>query len=546
MTLYFRENVHYWLMALPVLLGAAMLVYATSQGPAIAGDATVFINSALNLVEGNGLGILGPDGNFRYLSHYPPFYPFVLAVFYFIGFDLIESARWLNVAFFAMAVLAVGFVSRWVSGSTWFSLASQLLYVASPILIYQYVWAMSEPLSITLGFGGIFLLLSWLKKPRSLYWLLSAFGVGLAFLTRLIGAAFVLAGAVVILLLGKGSWKRRASGAIYYLAAGSIPMIIWSIVDMWRTSTLASRGLGLVDFASAPAEHFSHIFRSLQSVFESWLVPASWVIQPPYPSFITTIFLLLAAGLLIFSATYAVWKSVKQEPRHWKRDPAVMLQVSLLVFFALYMLLAVFLYKTVLPRIDLNNRMFLPAHAAALGIVLITGYLLIRTSRGVGWLPFAVYTVFLGMIALYGFRSLRIVADLNENMIGYLGKSWQNSETVQAVRSLPPETVFITNEEAALLFFTGHAAYPVMEFYQLQPQPSMTSFGDLETDDIQMIFREEGAALVLFDTMYEQLSDLYGDDTPARVEILTRGLYPYFLGSDGGVYFYDKPGEGIQ
>jgi 4-amino-4-deoxy-L-arabinose transferase-like glycosyltransferase len=541
-----RTNLHLALLLLPALLGAALLAFATEQGPAVAGDATVYILSARNLLEGNGLGIPGPDGNFRTLSHYPPFFPIVLAGLGAAGFELVDAARFLNIAMFALTILGLGFGVYLSTGSIIYAKVSQLLFLASPILIYQYTWAMTEPLSLFLGFAGLLLLVAWFRKPSILFWLLSALAAGLAFLTRLIGVGFVLVGALLILLMGSGSLAKRVSGAFAYLAAGSLPMLAWSFLDYLRTGTLASRDLGILDFAGAPAGHLLHIFQSLRSVFESWLVPASWVADPPYPVMINSLLLLTAASVFIVSAALALWRAGKQNQFHWRKDTAATLLVSLLVFLFVYLLLGVLLYITILPRIDLNNRMLLPAHAAVLGAALISGYLLVRNYYSLRWLPIAVYAVFLGVIAWYGFRSLRIVVDLNENMIGFLGRGWQNSETVRAVGDLPASTVLISNEEAALLFLTGRAAYPVLEFYELQPRSQMTTFGELQEDEIERVFREEEAALVLFFTMREQLNELYGERAFMRAEILTRGLYLHFIGSDGAVFFYKNPAEIVR
>lgn len=538
-----RINFHLGLLVLPALLGMAVLIFATGRGPAVGGDATVYILSAKNLVEGNGLGIPGPDGSFRYLSHYPPLFPLVLAGLGYIGFDFIEAARYLNGVLFSLMIMAAGFTFYKATGCIIFSLVSQLLFLVSPILIFQYAWAMAEPLNIFLGFAALLLLLAYFRRPVPGFWLLSALAAGLAGLTRLIGAAFVLVGGVLILGWGKGNWKRRFASAFLYLAAGSFPMLLWSILDYRRTASFASRRLGATDFLTAPAEHLLHIARSFQSVFESWLVPASWVAAPPYPAFLNGLLLLCAAAVAGLSLGAAIWMTVKQQPGQWTRDPAAVLLVSLLVFVVLYLLLAVFLYITVLPRIDLNNRMLLPAHAASLGAFLLTGYLLIRSIKSWRWMSIPVYAVFLGVIGMYGFRSVRIVADLHQYGAGYLGKEWQQSDTILAVRNLPPDTILISNEEAALLFFTGRAVYPVMEFYDLHPADQMTSFGESTVDDVQKVFREEGAALVLFNTMHGQLADLYGERAELRVEILTYGLYPFYEGQDGSIYFYNESGN---
>jgi hypothetical protein len=534
-------NIRGAVLAVPALLGVGVLLVATVHGPAIAGDATVYIFSAKNLVEGIGLGIPGPDGNFRYLSHYPPLFPLVLAAVGYIAGDFIEAARLLNALLFGMIILMFGVTFFKATRSYPFSLLSQLVLLVSPILIYQFIWAMSEPLSVFLGFKAIFLLLVSFSWPKYILWLPSSLLAGLAGLTRLIGITFIFAGGFLILLYGQGNGVKRLKKSLAYMGVGGIPTLGWYFFDYLRTDSLASRQLGTADFLEAPAAHLAFIFNSLTSVSQSWLIPVAWVTAPPYPGVINWLILIVSAAIFGLSVGIALWMKRRHNPAEWMKDPVVMLLVSLLVFIGVYFLMTVFLYVTVLPRIDLNSRMLLPVHGAVLGVFLLSGFVIARSNKIWRWLPMAVYSVFIGIIAIYGFRSLRIVVDLYDDGIGYTGKIWQSSETIKAVMDLPTSTAMISNEEAAVLFFTGKAVYPIMEFYELYPQTHMTSFGESEEDEIQRLFREEGAALILFDTVLDQLAGLYGDRALIRAEILTQDLFPYFTGSDGAIFFYKDP-----
>ena len=69
----------------------------------------------------------------------------------------------------------------------------------------------------------------------------------------------------------------------------------------------------------------------------------------------------------------------------------------------------------------------------------------------------------------------------------------------------------------------------------------LTGQGELADDDGQRLFVEESAPLVLFDTIDEQLSGLYGDQTDARISALVSGLYRVFRGEDGGIFYYQEP-----
>ncbi|MEK9136036.1 MAG: hypothetical protein AAB393_02840, partial [Bacteroidota bacterium] len=62
-------------------------------------------------------------------------------------------------------------------------------------------------------------------------------------------------------------------------------------------------------------------------------------------------------------------------------------------------------------------------------------------------------------------------------------------------------------------------------------------------NEVERIFREEGAALVLIEPIYWQFEYLYGERTEERLAAFTRGLYKYFSSGDGAIYFYEPSVE---
>ena len=62
-------------------------------------------------------------------------------------------------------------------------------------------------------------------------------------------------------------------------------------------------------------------------------------------------------------------------------------------------------------------------------------------------------------------------------------------------------------------------------------------FGDGPSGE-ERIFREVGAALILFDTIRPQLQLIYPGEGELRTELLTSGLTPYAELSDGTIYYY--------
>ena len=56
-----------------------------------------------------------------------------------------------------------------------------------------------------------------------------------------------------------------------------------------------------------------------------------------------------------------------------------------------------------------------------------------------------------------------------------------------------------------------------------------------------MLFRSQNGALVLFDANLREDFSMYGDRVDQRLAALTDGLFLFFKGSDGAVYFAARP-----
>ena len=525
------------LLAFLALLGIASMAYATTRGPGIGGDATVYLTSARNLLAGRGLGLIEADGSFRLLPYTPPLYPLLLAFFGLPGFDLVQVARWLSVLLFGATIFLVGAGFFHFTRSSVLSLIAAASLLLSPILARVYAWAMSEPLFLFTGFLGLFLSLEYARSPRRSLLIWAAVCCGLSFLARYLGAAFLVSAALIVLLYSPRPWKKRLAGAFSLGIVGFIPMGVWLVIDLFATRTVASRSL---ESGATLATRLCAAGSPLLDVFLNWLVPDSWIEAPPYPRVLNQVIWILALLGLILLVCLVLWRlSAASRRARDERWGWILLARGLALVIVVFLLVTLGVYVTTYPPITLDNRMLAPVHVATLLFALCLGGLLVSIEKGRRWLALVAGLACLVFLGSYAYRTPRIVQQTHEAGLGFLMDAYQKSETVQALRALPQDQAIVSNELTQVLFFTARSAYPLQEVTAGQPQDLGSVYGSDASDPSQRAFRS-GAALVIFDTIQQQLSDLYGAQSSTRLQALTQGLYEAFHGSDGAIYYYER------
>ncbi|NPV76160.1 MAG: hypothetical protein HPY59_07265 [Anaerolineae bacterium] len=528
-------------LAALALIGVVSLRISTRLGPGVGGDATIYLTSASNFVKGIGLGIVDASGEFRLLPYFPPFFPLTLAFFIWAGVEPLQAVLWLNIILFALSIWMVGFlVLRAWAGDGLAVLASALTAV-SPVLIPVYSWAMAEPLAIFLGFAGIGLTLRYLKQPGSAG-LLFAAGIvgGLSILTRYSMAAFLAAGAAGILLLSPVRWRTRLARAASYLFAGILPAVLWMAYDLTQTAAVSSRSM---ESAVGMMARLNSFWPPLREVFLFWLVPDSWISSPPYPGLFNNV---LLAGMVLGLGIALGWGGLVllKKGASALQDPLLQFGVILVFVILAYLIVVGVVYVTTYPPITIGTRMFSPLHTAVILFLVVVAGLLSKTR--VRFFRMSAGLLVAGLVLLtlwWGWRSARIVAQNAQQGMGFNALSWKQSDTIHALQKLPEDSLLVTNEEMAVYYLTGRSAYPLAEIYTDQPLETFSRYGDgdLSGDEAQQVFRQKGAALVLFNSITTQLEPIYGAQTNERIQALTRDLKVVFRGEDGSIYQYPQP-----
>ena len=193
------------------------------------------------------------------------------------------------------------------------------------------------------------------------------------------------------------------------------------------------------------------------------------------------------------------------------------------------------------PTPDLSGRILSPAWVTllfALITLLFTASDLYFNQSSLRYAPIFLALIIMVSNSITSFEKIR---NLYLHGLGYTNPKWSSSITIESLRSLPEDISIITNDSDAVLFYLNRPSYDLPEILLDEPKEEYLRFGDDSTNGIERIFREEGAALVLFKPLEWQLRPIYGDDTQARIQSLTEGLTVFFDSYDGSIYFYPTP-----
>ncbi|GMR10743.1 MAG: hypothetical protein BMS9Abin28_1566 [Anaerolineae bacterium] len=527
------------LLAAVSAAAAAIVLYATSFAPWAFSDGAGYLMLARNLLSGRGLGLMRASGDFQPLSMHPPLYPLSLAFFGLSGAELLSVARWLDAGLFALTVFIIGATIFWVTRNTWLALAAASITLVSPSLVGLYAGAMSEPLFFVLGLASLLSILVFLETDRR--WLLALAGLaaGATVVTRYLGLAYVGAGIVGLLILGSRTPRRRITDAIVYMLLAAAPTVLWfgwvnaqsgadaprqwlfDLSDLWaRTEPI--RG-GVV------AEVWSWIpFAAATAVPYRYQLGAVAVIAVMLGA-------LLALALRRLNRATALLQN--------RAVQSVTLQAAMILIY-MTTLSAVFLFgRPPLDAGDIDQRILTPVYIAMILGVFSAIPLTLEAWPKRRWIISVPLVAAALAIVWYLPQSLQIASDLRERSRGFTSVAWQNSETVKTAAALAQDIALISNESTAIMFHLDRPAYDVPELLRGEPLETYTRFGEGDFGE-ERIFREQGAALVLFDSVFWQLRPMYGDETEARLQQLTEGLDLYADLADGAIYFYPSAGSG--
>lgn len=229
-------------LVLASLGAAAWFWWATAKsGIGIRTDSVAYIWAAQNLVKGLGLGRLNGAGILKPMTHWPPFYSILLAGVQLLGTDAFLSARWVGTVLFGMMIFLCGLTIYRLTGSFGFALGGAVVLLASPSLWLSSLFAMTEPLYVTLTLAASLALDQYVRGNKRGWLLAAGLGIALAFLTRYVGIALTAAAGLALLSYSKWTWRRRISHSLILGLIACLPMAIWTVYNQFNAGTATNR-----------------------------------------------------------------------------------------------------------------------------------------------------------------------------------------------------------------------------------------------------------------------------------------------------------------
>ena len=521
--------------ALSVTAGAAA-VYATANGPWGGQDSVAYILSARNLMMGDRLGYLLPDGAFQPLRQFPPFYPVMLGMIGLLGPDLAAAARWLNILLFMGTIFVAGLIFIRHSSAPELSVAAGLLLASFPAMTHIFSSSLSEPLFIFLLLSAVLCLLEYSKSNARRWLVLCAVFTSLAPLTRYVGIALLPVMVATLFLFAQAPWKDRLRKAISFGFITSLPILWWGLAA-FSGEAAPSSGWGLrldAEYASSQASEF---FYTVMQFTTRW-VPFGASLQNLQLRYLYGISIVFLAGIAA-AAFLADRQIAGGDPRQRASRDLELVFVSWAWIVAYFALLALTTFlTTAVPAI--SNRMLLPIYVGVVltltsGLAVIQDAWFLGTRRWLRALPW--------VIALWGtiYYIPQTVAEIilplhvGAGTTSYLRRT---SETMAAVRDLPDDVPIVSNDPHAIGVWAGRPAYNLIENLQASFIDQDARYGADPADPAQIAFREGGAALVIFEREFpRQLEEAFGENGRQRLQALLTGLVVGGRYEDGTIYY---------
>lgn len=425
----------------------SFLQFTGEHGIGVRSDSVAYIWAARSLASGEGIGRPDGEGNFKPITHWPPFYPILLAGFEKVGIGAIEGARRLGAALFGVNILLVGWILKRLTQSFWFSLAGTFLFTFAPGILETSLMAMTEPLYITLSLIGLIGLELYLQEFKKGWLIAAAVVCGLAFLTRYVGLAILGTGVLVLLIFSPRTFRQKIKDAVIFGVLSVIPMSVWVVRNMIVAGSTTNRHFSFIPISQTD-------WNLTGETISGWLEPAGTVFNVGEGKLILTL------AVVVFMIFF-LWPQKDVAPSPNGSTMGWLLGICTLGYAGMVYVSRAFFD----PAITIFEQRILAPIFLGLLILLIGGLAQIwrrlkkRSLLGASIL--AIVLVWGGYTFGYLYQNQWEIFGnhFRTSGGGYADVTLSASDLVKTIRQLPEDAIIFTTNVEEFYYFSGRSGY---------------------------------------------------------------------------------------
>ena len=456
----------------------ALILWITPYGAGVNGDSVTYINSAKNVIAGNGYSMNGlPE------THFPPLYSLFLVVANLFANNFVLSARILNACLFGLNTALIALLVYLTTGRKLFmALCAAVFFLASGRLLEMHAWAFSEPLFITFSLAGILFLYLHAKKQKWVFLIAASLLLGCAFVTRYIGMAFLPAILAIVFFSGsEQKFGQKLRNTFIALLLTCAPLAVFLIRNRVVAGAATDRNffyhpLTALHYGTDLREIAINFFAPIQ--VQAWITLSIWGLIAAF---------LIAQIIILFKrgSTSINWRSMDVSM------PFICLAFSICYLVFLYVSISFMDAST-----PVDARILSPLLCILIVGVFSTIWTLSKTLKApLLWGAFLIYIVF--SIVLKTPDAVKAAAVIQENGLQYTSRQWRSSETIAFINSLPENVKIFSNGPDVISFLADRNSASIPN--QVSPvTKAPNGLYNQQMDAMCKLVEDKGAFLVYF------------------------------------------------
>ncbi len=196
--------------------GMWLLKKGTPYGLGLNTDSVYYVNGARNILEGNGFYRNSGEDVLKPITHFPPFFAYILSAVGLTGLDPLRGGRLVIILLYGGNPILFAWLVWRLTRSSWLAFLGAGLMAFSTVNLAEYSWLMSEPLYLCLMLISVMIAFQYYAPGENAYVILLGVLSGLMYATRYVGLSMLVTWLIGICLFIPG-WRKKMKQAGLFL-----------------------------------------------------------------------------------------------------------------------------------------------------------------------------------------------------------------------------------------------------------------------------------------------------------------------------------------